>query len=422
MLENLSPHSTAVKNRTAPLRTLISLVVCALKLQLHAEPPVANPRFIQDRFALGFWVDPPAGADMEERYAEIARANFTFTLGVFGATTSESIARQLAYSEKYGLKAVVSMAGLPAEKLPTNSACWGYYVADEPAPDSFPGLRNHVDAIHKVRPGKLAFINMYPNLVGTNYIGNQPYPAFIKQFIAEVRPDVLSMDHYPHFLPNADGRANYCENLDVMRAQSLAAGIPFWNFFNTMPYGDHSDPTEAQLRWQIYTSIAYGAKGVMYFCYWTPPGAEFPKGGAIISRQGKPTRHYDEARRINAAIKNLGPTLMKLTNTAVLHVGTENDAAVLLKGTPLRSITPGDYLVGVFKHADGRRAVLLNNYHFAYSAWPTVAFDCEASRIHEVSQQDGKEIALEDDSPDMPGLQLSLDAGQGRLFLLPGAP
>ena len=206
-----------------------------------------------------------------------------------------------------------------------------------------------------------------------------------------------------------------------MRAQSVAAGIPFWNFFNTMPYGPHTDPTEAQLRWQIYASLAYGAKGVMYFCYWTPVGDEFPKGGAITRRDGTRTRHYEEARRINAALKNLGPTLMKLTSTAVFRVRPA-DPPSALRGCPIRSLSPGDYLVGVFRHQDGRRAVLLVNYQFAYSAWPTVEFASDPRNIREVSPKTGKELPVRDDSPDMPGLQISLDAGEGRLFLLPPLP
>ena len=135
------------------------------------------------------------------------------------------------------------------------------------------------------------------------------------------------------------------------------------------------DPTEAQMRWQIYSSLAYGAKGVLYFCYYTPDGDEFPKGGAIITRDDRKTRHYYEAQRINRAVKNLGPTLMKLTNTAVYRIQPGDDPAVVLKGSPIRQLTPGDYLVGVFQHEDGRTAVLLNNYDFAYSSWPTVTFD-----------------------------------------------
>ena len=61
-------------------------------------------------------------------------------------------------------------------------------------------------------------------------------------------------------------------------------------------------------------------------------------------------------------------------------------------------------LNGTFRHADGRRAVLLNNDHFAYSAWPTVEFDTEPSKALEVSPKTGRAEAVIDDSPDMPGL------------------
>jgi hypothetical protein len=376
-------------------------------------------RFVQDRFGIGFWVDPPLDKQADARYAEIARANFTFIIGNFGASNPTNVARQLKLAARHGLKAIVSMAGLPPEKLPDNAACWGYVLADEPGPGAFPELRKTVDAIRKVHPGKLAYINLLPDYAPAWALGTSNYSAYVSRFNSEVQPDILSMDYYPHFRPDADGRDGYCQNLEVMCQQSLAAGIPFWNFFNAMPFGDHTDPTESQLRWQIYTSLAYGAKGVMYFCYWTPAGDEFPKGGAIITREGRRTRHYDEAKRINAALKNLGPTLMKLASTGVYRVHPKDNSAAALKGSPIRSLGEGDFLVGTFRHADGRRAVLLNNYDFAYSAWPTVVFDADPASVVEVDPRTGKEIPVLDDSPAMPGLQISLDAGEGRLFLLP---
>jgi hypothetical protein len=311
------------------------------------------------------------------------------------------------------------MAGLPPGRLPNDPACWGYCLADEPGPGAFPELRKTVDALRLARPGQLAYINLLPNYAPTWALGTSNYAEFVARFVREVRPDVLSMDYYPMFSPEADGRDGYCQNLEVMREQSLAAGVPFWNFFNAMPFGPHTDPTEAQLRWQINASLAYGAKGVMYFCYWTPAGAEFPKGGAILRRDGTRTRHYDEARRLNARLKQLGPTLMQLTSTGVYRVRPKDDPAGVLKGSPIRSLTPGDYLVGAFRHADGRRAVLLQNYQFAYSAWPTVEFDALAATVLEVSPVTGKAAPVADASPDMPGLQLPLDAGDARLFLLP---
>ena len=381
----------------------------------------ADPRFVHDRLAVGLWVDPPADQQTAARFAEIADANFTFLIGNFGATTPEAVSNQVRLCERHGLKTIVSMAGLPPDRLPNGPACWGYFLADEPGPGAFPELRKTVDALRQARPGKLAYINLLPNYAPAWTLGTTSYVEHVARFLREVRPDVLSMDYYPMFSPEADGRDGYCQNLEVLRQQSLAGGVPFWNFFNTMPYGPHTDPTEAQLRWQINASLAYGAKGVMYFCYWTPAGAEFPKGGAILRRDGTRTRHYEEARRLNARLKQLGPTLMQLTSTGVYRVRPKDDPATVLKGSPVRSLTPGDYLVGAFRHSDGRRAVLVQNYHFAYSAWPTVEFDAAPADVMQVSPFTGKAAPVADDSPDMPGLQLSLDAGDARLFLLPAA-
>jgi len=375
--------------------------------------------FVQDRFAIGFWVDPPANEAMDRHYADIAAANFTLVIGGFGARSPDTVQRQIALCEKHDLKAIVATTGLPPAQLPEGPAVWGYKIRDEPSAKDFPSLQATVAALRKHRPGRLAYINLFPNYANQQQLGTETYDEHVRRFVQEVGVDVLSMDHYPRMKPGADSRHHYCSNLAVMRKYALQQDIPLWNFFNTMPFGPHADPTEAQLRWQIYSSLAYGAKGVLYFCYWTPRGHEFPKGGAIITAEGRKTRHYDQARRINHAIKNLGPTLMKLTSTGVYRVRPDDNPMKQLKNTPITKLTRGDYLVGVFKHADGRRALLLNNYSFAYTAWPSLAFRVPVERMRELCQKTGKEIPILDDSPAMEDLQISLDSGEGRLFLLP---
>ncbi|MCX5772171.1 MAG: hypothetical protein NTZ09_18110 [Candidatus Hydrogenedentes bacterium] len=72
----------------------------------------------------------------------------------------------------------------------------------------------------------------------------------------------------------------------------------------------------------------------------------------------------------------------------------------------------------MFELTDGRAAVLLNNYRTEYTAWPPVEFRAESGRVTEVSKKTGREAPVLDDSPDMVDLQLSLDAGDGRLFLI----
>ena len=44
-----------------------------------------------------------------------------------------------------------------------------------------------------------------------------------------------------------------------------------------MPGEGHEDPTEAQIRWQVFQAIAYGAKGLLYFAF-HPFGVGLPGG------------------------------------------------------------------------------------------------------------------------------------------------
>lgn len=406
---------------------LAGLAAVAVLLAVCAGGGAAaqGDRFVQDRFAVGFWVDPPLDDRAEERYQEIADANFTLVIGGFAGGDRDLLERQLALCDKHGLKVLLVCRDLPPEEYPDGPACWGYGLRDEPSAADFPALREQVDAVRRARPGRLAYINLFPDHASPKQLGTETYEEHVTRFLDEVGVDVLSMDHYPIFHPDRDGRDAYCGNLEVMRRHALRKGIPFWNFFNTMPYGPHTDPTEDQLRWQIYASLSYGAKGVLYFCYYTPVSHEFPKGGAIITRDDRRTRHWYQAQRLNAELKNLGPVLMRLTSTGARRVGPEDSPAEKLAGSGIADITrdkvdpPNDYLAGTYTHEDGRRAVMLMNYRFAFTAWPTVAFDAPLEQITEVDKRTGAEIPVIDDSPEMPGVQLSLDAGEGRLFLMP---
>ncbi|MFM8360306.1 MAG: hypothetical protein ACKOET_17295 [Verrucomicrobiota bacterium] len=386
---------------------------------------LAAADFVQDRFVIGLWVPPRTKERLAERYREIAQAHFNLVVG----TTGLSPELQLQLCQAAGLKAIVS-AEDPQSPLPDHEACWGYLLADEPGAGAFPGLAQRVEAIRRQRPGRFGYVNLFPNYASAAALGTPTYEEHVARFVREVKPAVLSMDHDPLMRPEADTRDAYLANLETLRRHALAAGIPFWNYFYSLPFGDRLDPTEAQIRWQVHASLAHGARGILYFCYWTPgQGAggagEFPKGGALLTAEGVPTRHYEEARRLNGELLQLGPTLMRLTSLGIRRVKTGGSTHAPVSGEPIRSLRPvagdppGEFLVGHFRHADGRRAVLLVNHSHAYTAWPTVEFDAPAEGVREVNRQDGQERPALDSSPELAGFQVSLGAGDARLFLLP---
>jgi hypothetical protein len=115
----------------------------------------------QDRFAIGFWVDPmvpPARFDAE--YARIAAANFTILLGGYGATRPPEVKLQIAAARRAGLPAIPSFCGGACANL-SGPGVWGFQIIDEPQVPMFPAVAKLVAQAKAA--GNLAFVNLFPD-------------------------------------------------------------------------------------------------------------------------------------------------------------------------------------------------------------------------------------------------------------------
>ena len=124
-------------------------------------------------------------------------------------------------------------------------------------------------------------------------------------------------------------------------------------------------------------------------------------------------------------LSSYGKVLIDCKSTDVARVSPGDDPIVKLGNSGIKDIKrdkvdpPHDYIIGTFRHVSGRRAVMLMNNRFAYSAWPTVVFDAvNGQRVVEIDPESGREIPVRDASPAMDGVQLPLLDGGARLFLI----
>eukprot|EP00045_Choanoeca_perplexa_P014624 m.173515 g.173515 ORF g.173515 m.173515 type:complete len:419 (+) comp16739_c0_seq3:568-1824(+) len=395
------------------------------------------------RLFLSFWVDPVVPPEQfDAQYALIAQANFTAILGGFGAKTTASVEAQLTAAAKQDLGVLAygfeSQANINMLSNSTSPALWGYQLKDEPTAAEFPDLRAWSDAVAAKHPGKWRFINLLPNYGRFN----TSYGDYVRSFVAQVQPDVLCMDHYPRFsvpytVPGFNNtRDGYRQNLELFREVSLAANIPFVNFFNTMPFnGGYRDPSEAQLRWQAFTALAYGAKGFLYFCYWTPAG--FPLGGAIMTPLGNtsnmvPGVHYRHVKAINSHVLAYEKYLLSATSESVWFTGAlANNSSPAPVDMIVQGVSsthqPGQdlFLVGQFtlQYPYTTKGVLLQNHHDTLATFANVSFaaDIALSAIMEVAPRGnaaGSFAPVLDDAPGTPGLQLRLAPGSARFLFL----
>jgi len=346
-------------------RLALSALLCSMALPLCAQdvPQWQPPDGV---FPILGWVNPPGDFTTQERYDEMAQAGFTLVHGC-----SETAAPLAA---KAGMYIFMSL-GTPDPTTPEGKAridkmvarwrddpaCLGYSLRDEPNAGIFGLLAGITRYVEQQDAKAVCFVNLFPNYANERQLGTKTYQEHVELYLTQVRPRVLCFDHYPLVGASAV-RGNYYENLEIIRAASLKHKVPFWAFALTCPHGSYRNPTEAEIRFQVFSDIVYGAKGIFYFTYWTPVSSHWDFHNAIIDVDGTRTEHYAQVKRINAQLAGMGPVLLKLTSDSVAHVGDVPSGA---QAAPEDTATGSGFIIGRFSHQDGSRWLMVMNKDMA---------------------------------------------------------
>jgi len=239
---------------------------------------------------------------------------------------------------------------------------------------------------------------------------------------ASKQPDVLAFDHYP-FLVDGSIKSDYYSNLEIIRRQGLKAGVDFWSYIQSVGItGYMKQPTEAEMRYQIYTNLAYGAKGIIYFTYRTP-GIEAsgePFFGGLILPDGTKNATYGYAKNLNAEVGKLGPVLASLTSEEVYHTGTVPESAQPLPSNFFWKVADASKpaVVGYSKDSAGRKYVMVVNRDVANAVTLAFSLPDKPAAVAEVSKSTGAETATNYDSA-TGILSAAFAPGEGKLFALP---
>jgi hypothetical protein len=267
-------------------------------------------------------------------------------------------------------------------------ALFGYHIVDEPAAGSFAGLAEVVAYLKEKDPKHPGYINLLPTYGRDfNALGTKDFETYVRDYVKTVHPFVISYDHY-HFTYHGD-REDFFENIETVRKASLAARIPFWGIVLAIQHFDYRNLTEAELRWEAMQTLAFGARGLLWFTYWSPqdPDDKTPREKrsviwehAIIDEHGKKDAHYDMIKRVNAELLALGNELIKCTSTEVFQTGkpvtTRPSIAKFSPATkpsarsPIQMLDNSNVTVGVFQSPDGRRLALIANRDYKNAIVP----------------------------------------------------
>jgi len=375
-----------------------------------------------EEFLISYWYGPQPD---QERFAEIAEANFNVAMCGGGK-------RALDLARSNGLKVMMMDSRVTAKRFQEEGfergldavvadyaghpALWGYFVTDEPNASQFENLGAINRYLLKKDPKHIPAVNLFPTYASQEQLGNPTYEEHVSSFIQTVRPRLLSYDHYALV---GDGlRPDYFENMEIIRRQALKHKIPFNFILLSVPHFSYRDPTEADLRWQVNTALAYGARGIMYFTYSSLPDNDRYKGWgeAIIARDGSRTVKYEQVKRINGEVKQLAPTLVRLTSRAVYHTRPlPRGTTAIPDGDLVVRVQGGEFVVGHFCSEQGERYTMFVNRSPRVAADATIAFS-HRIKLEQIDRTTGKNrpVALRKEGS-RSVWEVHFEPGQGRL-------
>jgi hypothetical protein len=270
------------------------------------------------------WYSIPPEQTSLSRYLELKESGITYNLSFFNDV--ESMAGALDIASTAGIKMIVYCPELKTETEKTvkrfmnHPAVAGYMLRDEPARSDFPELAQWAKKINKTDYSHFCYLNLFPNYASEEQLGTKTYQEHVDLFIREVPLEFISFDHYP--IIGDSLRANWYENLEIISEAAQKAGKPFWAFALSVAHARYPIPTPAQLRLQVFSDLAYGAQGIQYFTYWTPPYDTVWKfNTGPLTLEGKRTVVYDRIREVNKEIENLSPVFLGAKVISVTHTG-----------------------------------------------------------------------------------------------------
>lgn len=395
-------------------------------------------RWRQKEFLITFWCPPPA---TDAALSAVGAEHYNLTW-----VPEEG----LDLAAKYKLRAMLTHELLnpdvledPAKRAQLDAlidrvkghpAMEAYYIVDEPGAAAFEGLGRLVAYLRQRDPGHLAYINLFPTYANEQQLGitadsvkspdvgyptgwqgiaagNKTVVAYrehLRQFIEMVKPDLISYDHY-HFFKNTD-TPQYFLNLGLIRQAAIEAKRPFLNIIQaSIVEKVWRLPNINELRWLVFTTMAYGGRGISYFTYWGPESY----GG--LYQDGKKTPLAGQVADLNAEIEKIGPALIELDSIGVYHtqplpLGTlpvPSDCPVNVSGVePL--------VLGIFARDGMPSAFMVVNRDYNKPITATVRVELAGDRVQELDRKTGRWIngpAMTDRT-----MKIELSPGDGRLF------
>ncbi len=366
---------------------------------------------IQDRFPIGFWNYQSIEHQGPEAVTDWSDAGMTLTMGPNYGPDPRDQDRMRAILDHAGEKGIrvilchsqtdwrnLTRKGeatyrkefqAAVEALGSHPAVFGFHVGDEPGVAEFEDACRAIRIQKELAPRLRPFCNLLPWYDGVaTRVGYENWGKYLDDYVAKSGVDFLCYDCYAQMNPGVEGWDMYFANLRQFEAAARRHAIPFWTTLLSVGHFRYRCPSEDDLRWQVNTALAHGAKGLLwFFFYLRAPHDNYRL--SPIDEHGQRTGTYQSLSRIcRTFLKWTAPVLQSLSLQRVSHVGKAWGGVSLLDGSGrVRKATSHhktDLIVSEFADGAGRPYVMVVNNSPTEPAMAEVWFAGRQPQIHHI--------------------------------------
>jgi hypothetical protein len=256
-------------------------------------------------------------------------------------------------------------------RVSKHPALYAYHIIDEPNASQFPALGRLVAWLRERDPAHLAYINLFPTYASNEQLGTKgdlvtAYREHLRLYVEQVKPGLISYDHY-QFRLKGDGD-QYFLNLAMVRRVAQETGLPFLNIVQACTWAPETMrvPNTNELRYLVYSTLAYGAQGISYYVY-----ACAGHHGSITSLDGTPGPLYHALKFYNREFVAIAKELQTLRSLAVHHTSMRERGCEPLPADELFRLDdsksparPRGFLLGSFGAKEKPSHVLVVNLDY----------------------------------------------------------
>ena len=372
----------------------------------------------------------------DEHYQKLAEAGFTKVLALYegasyelgsdvydtikkkSAKAASDAMRALALAEKYGLqyyvrdwsfyglskitddeyykeinsreayeKVLSEMFGENNEYIKSPAYC-GNFGDDEPSIDQLERIKWQAELFKEytekagVENAEM-LVNLNPNYVGESSLGSS-YREYIDKYFELCAPllKYVCFDYYPLRKDNTKGsllRTTYLANLEMLANKCKGTDVDLRAFIQVV--GDFTGTRDmtgiADIRFQVYTEMAFGVKQITYYQYGNWNDQEDGGFALLDLSDGTYNWTYDLAKKVNNEVHKMEDAYLHYDYDGIMCFSSLGEGVI---NTNFRSVehkmtshpriasveNEQDAIIGTFKDDDGNDAFMLVNYTDPY--------------------------------------------------------